>query len=84
MTHIDDWQEPVPAKCQYCNQPDWTGGTTTPPLCRRHYEAVLLKSRLERQGIPVTVENAETMMARTHVPWSIMARELGLLLEEVQ
>lgn len=55
-----------------------------PPLCERHWEIVLLASRVERQGLPVTADNLIATKARSVVRWLIQDDQIPQLLLDVQ
>lgn len=55
-----------------------------PPLCERHWEIVLLISRIERRGLVATAQNVQELKDRCLVKWNIQNHEIPGLLAEVQ
>jgi len=71
-------------RCTYCEQPTLTPGFIKPPMCRHHYELALLISRLERQGLPVTVDNLCTFLTRHCFRFVITTDDIPGLLQSMQ
>lgn len=63
-------------QCTYCSRPAFTPGFIAPPMCQRHYEIVLLVSRLQRQGRPITVETIRALLARFPASLEITADQI--------
>jgi hypothetical protein len=45
--------------CVFCDQPSYTGDYTDPVMCHKHFDLILLASRLLRFCETVTVEGLE-------------------------
>lgn len=70
--------------CTFCNDPDYGGGCINPPMCLRHYEAALIRSRLQRRGLQPNVAHAAHLMARSRAPWAVKPRNLPALWAEME
>lgn len=68
-------------KCQYCDEPFYTDMTGT-PVCQKHYEAILLASRVTRQGKALTLSNVQLLFARQMTRFALQMDELKKYLEE--
>lgn len=68
-------------KCQYCDEPFYTDMTGT-PVCLKHYEAILLASRVTRQGKALTLSNVQLVLARQLTRLTIQMDELKQYIEE--
>ena len=71
-------------RCTYCEEPALTPGFIKPPMCREHYELALLISRLERHGLPVTVDNLRTFLTRHCLRFAITTDDIPGLLQDMQ
>ena len=69
-------------KCHICGKRVWIK-SVTPPQCRRHYEAALLMSVLERSGAEPTAENGREALKEMQLLWAIEPDELETLFEEI-
>lgn len=68
-------------KCQFCDEPFYTDMTGA-DVCLKHYEALLLASRVTRQGKPLTLSNVQLSFARQLTPSALQMDELKMYLEE--
>lgn len=68
--------------CNYCDGEVFSTDVK-PAMCRRHFEAALLVSRLERQGVAVTAENVLALKRRQRAPWAIADHEVMGLVKEL-
>jgi len=68
-------------KCQFCDEPVYTHMTGV-SVCQKHYEAMLLASRVTRQGKALTLSNVQLLLARQLTRFAIQMDELETYLKE--
>lgn len=68
--------------CQFCNEPIFTE-MTGQPVCKKHYEAALLASRVTRQEKPLTLSNVQVLFARQLSRFDLTLEELPQYLGDV-
>lgn len=69
-------------KCRYCDEPVYTDMTGS-PVCLKHYEALLLASRVSRQGKALTLANVRVLYARQLTRFELQPEELERYLKDV-
>lgn len=68
--------------CHFCNAEPI--GNTTPPLCPKHLDIVILVSHLQRNDLDVSLDNALTLLngCQADGGWTITKAELEIMFPE--
>lgn len=69
-------------KCQFCDEPFYTDMTGA-KVCLKHYEALLLASRVTRQGKALTISNVRVSYARQLTRLTLQPEEVEGHLRDV-
>lgn len=67
-------------KCTYCERESFVDSFMT----EKHLEMTIFKARLEKIGLPITMENIQMLMRTLHKPVAVTIEEVPVLFAQMQ